>query len=128
MCITVIFFAGHCLRLAHECWVQREASIARERIATLQASLEASTLRHEEHVESCSTAQATIDRALSELGTALALYKRLGMRFDRTTLGKEDVLQVVFTCIDPAAPSREFSFAVHVSERDTYNGKPRRAL
>mmetsp|Transcript_11456 Transcript_11456/g.27131 ORF Transcript_11456/g.27131 Transcript_11456/m.27131 type:complete len:225 (-) Transcript_11456:15-689(-) len=55
--------------------------------------------------------------AVNELTRGVTFYKRLGLDFDGVG---EDLLHLRFTKIDPKAPEREFSFAVHVTDDNTY--------
>ena len=62
---------------------------------------------------------------LLESSRGLDAYARLGLAFEDVAgeaggAAGGNNLRVVFTLVDPAAPSRRFTFNVHVSADDTY--------
>jgi hypothetical protein len=91
----------------------------------LKTNLDHAVETHSDRVAACSAEQKRIDSALADLQAALALYRRLGLKFERVNVAGEDLLQLIFTQIDAARPSAEFMFAVHVSDADQYKGARR---
>lgn len=94
----------------------------REQLGELRESLGAATTAAAARAKETAVSQSSLDTALGELQATLALYGRLGLRFDRTCVDGEDLLQLIFTQIDSKRPTAEFMFAVHVSEADMYKG------
>jgi hypothetical protein len=54
---------------------------------------------------------------LNELTKGVSFYRRLGLEFEKIDADK---LKLVFTLIDPAAPSKTYSFNVRITAADNY--------
>eukprot|EP01138_Halocafeteria_seosinensis_P005314 gb/GECG01005433.1/.p1 GENE.gb/GECG01005433.1/~~gb/GECG01005433.1/.p1 ORF type:complete len:252 (+),score=52.92 gb/GECG01005433.1/:1-756(+) len=87
-----------------------EASSAKDNAAAMESQLR-------EAEEELQSQRKSSEYALQELTKGVSFYKRLGLTFDRE---ENERLRIKFTQIDPAAPQKEFSFAVHVSDDDQY--------
>uniref|UniRef100_A0A7S1G7N0 Kinetochore protein SPC25 n=1 Tax=Bicosoecida sp. CB-2014 TaxID=1486930 RepID=A0A7S1G7N0_9STRA len=86
-------------------------------IEALHTATEAAEAERELVEKSVASKRAEATYAVDELTKGVAFYKRLGLDFDG--LG-EDVLRLTFTQIDPAAPDREFTFTVNVTDDNVY--------
>ena len=61
------------------------------------------------------------NEAVARLTTGALLYKKLGLRFERSGGSVSSNLKLVFTMIDEKDPLREFAFVVRVDAEDKYH-------
>lgn len=96
----------------------QEAALPRK-IEVLRSEVEARLAKAAEGERAAQDARAVRQGKLDAVRNCVALYgQRLGLRFEYE---EADTLKLVFTLIDPKDHAREFSFALHVHDDNTYS-------
>lgn len=101
--------------------IQAEQAALPSLISEVHALLDAETRSAEADAAALAAREASQEKIVAGVRTALKMYhERLGLEF--VNQSPDNTLEILFTQVDPANPSREFKLGVGVVNDDQYEG------